>query len=221
MAQQAREGRPFKASDLPDTVRPEHREDVMRLLNEVAAQYEKQRQKNLKRQREIDAAKQQIPAGERDRMHKILDRYNIYLRSDDKRMARMKSLTAINKWLAMSDEERTAWFERVEAYASKTKSDAHAWDKQFYDDWKRREERQQYRQDYKRFKENADYWLGIIKSDYKRIQAYQTLGVARSASQDEIKKAWKRLVMEHHPDRGGDAQRFIEINDAYQLIGQK
>ena len=48
---------------------------------------------------------------------------------------------------------------------------------------------------------------------------YQILGVARNGSQQEIKEAFRKKAMEHHPDRGGDAQKFKEINEAYQALG--
>ncbi len=50
---------------------------------------------------------------------------------------------------------------------------------------------------------------------------YQTLGIDRTASQEEIKKAYRKLVRQHHPDRGGDAKRMKEINMAYQILGDK
>jgi DnaJ-class molecular chaperone len=48
---------------------------------------------------------------------------------------------------------------------------------------------------------------------------YSTLGVNKNASQDEIKKAYKKMSMQHHPDRtGGDDSKFKEINEAYQTL---
>ena len=48
---------------------------------------------------------------------------------------------------------------------------------------------------------------------------YQTLGVPRTASQDEIKKAYRKLAHEHHPDKKtGDESKFKEVNEAYQVL---
>lgn len=47
---------------------------------------------------------------------------------------------------------------------------------------------------------------------------YSILGVDRSADQDEIKRAYRTLVKKHHPDQGGDAERFKQINEAYETL---
>jgi molecular chaperone DnaJ len=51
------------------------------------------------------------------------------------------------------------------------------------------------------------------KRDY-----YEVLGVGKGASADEIKKAFRRHAVEHHPDRGGDESKFKEINEAYEVL---
>jgi curved DNA-binding protein len=49
---------------------------------------------------------------------------------------------------------------------------------------------------------------------------YETLNVSKDATQDEIKKSYRRLVKEHHPDKtGGDDTRFKQISEAYEILG--
>jgi DnaJ-class molecular chaperone len=47
---------------------------------------------------------------------------------------------------------------------------------------------------------------------------YSTLGVDRNATQDEIKKAYRKMAMHHHPDRGGDEKKFKQISEAYEIL---
>ncbi|MCL2085617.1 molecular chaperone DnaJ [Candidatus Saccharibacteria bacterium] len=53
----------------------------------------------------------------------------------------------------------------------------------------------------------------MAKRDY-----YETLGVKKGASDDEIKKAFRKLAVKHHPDKGGDEAEFKEINEAYEVL---
>jgi molecular chaperone DnaJ len=47
---------------------------------------------------------------------------------------------------------------------------------------------------------------------------YDTLGVSRTASADEIKKAFRKQARKHHPDAGGTEERFKELNEAYEVL---
>lgn len=52
------------------------------------------------------------------------------------------------------------------------------------------------------------------KKDY-----YAALGVSEDASEDEIKKAFRKLAVKHHPDRkGGNKEKFQEINEAHGVL---
>lgn len=56
----------------------------------------------------------------------------------------------------------------------------------------------------------------MAKRDY-----YEVLGVEKTASESDIKKAFRKLSMQHHPDRGGDDKKFHEITEAYEVLSNK
>jgi len=51
---------------------------------------------------------------------------------------------------------------------------------------------------------------------------YKILGIDKNASEDDVKKAYRRLAHKYHPDKaGGDEKKFKEINEAYQVLSDK
>jgi DnaJ-class molecular chaperone len=56
----------------------------------------------------------------------------------------------------------------------------------------------------------------------KYMDYYKLLEVEKSASQDGIKKAYRKMSLKYHPDKPtGDAEKFKEINEAYQTLGDE
>ena len=47
---------------------------------------------------------------------------------------------------------------------------------------------------------------------------YQTLGVSKTSTPDEIKKSYRKLASQHHPDKGGDTATFQKIEEAYRIL---
>ena len=50
------------------------------------------------------------------------------------------------------------------------------------------------------------------------MDPYKTLGVSEDTDQKEVKKAYRKLAAQHHPDRGGDAEKFKEVAEAYSIL---
>lgn len=54
--------------------------------------------------------------------------------------------------------------------------------------------------------------------DVDTTKLYDLLGVPKTASADEIKKAFRKLAVKHHPDKGGDPEKFKDINAAHEIL---
>ena len=50
------------------------------------------------------------------------------------------------------------------------------------------------------------------------MNAHQILGISETATKEEAKKAFKKLAHQHHPDKGGDIEKFKEISQAYTVL---
>ena len=47
---------------------------------------------------------------------------------------------------------------------------------------------------------------------------YDLLGVSKDCSKEDLKRAYKKMAIQHHPDKGGDSEKFKEISQAYQVL---
>jgi len=61
------------------------------------------------------------------------------------------------------------------------------------------------------------FWARLHSGD-ERQQALEVLGLSDPVDYDTVKRRYRRLVMEHHPDRGGDKQRLQELNTAMAIL---
>ena len=50
---------------------------------------------------------------------------------------------------------------------------------------------------------------------------YDVLGVSKNASEEEIRKAFRKLAAKYHPDAGGDEKKFKEISEAYTTLSDE
>ncbi|KAG8858774.1 DnaJ- protein scj1 [Tulasnella sp. 330] len=62
------------------------------------------------------------------------------------------------------------------------------------------------------------FFLNLLVATVLGADFYKTLGIKRSASDSEIKKAYRKLSREFHPDKGGSPDRFAEIAVAYEAL---
>jgi curved DNA-binding protein CbpA len=65
---------------------------------------------------------------------------------------------------------------------------------------------------------NQLMWRERMNTPNARPSYYDQLGVSPSASEEEIRRAFRTLAKEHHPDSGGDEERFKEISQAYDIL---
>ncbi|KAA3475395.1 dnaJ protein-like protein 1-like [Gossypium australe] len=60
--------------------------------------------------------------------------------------------------------------------------------------------------------------FGRVPKKSDNTKFYEVLGVPKSASQDELKKAYKKAAIKNHPDKGGDPEKFKELAHAYEVL---
>lgn len=59
----------------------------------------------------------------------------------------------------------------------------------------------------------------VKPSNIYQVDPYNILGVAKNATQEEIKSAYRKLASKHHPDHGGSTAAFQQLQEAYAVLG--
>ncbi|GAB4349637.1 MAG: DNA-J related domain-containing protein [Gammaproteobacteria bacterium] len=63
----------------------------------------------------------------------------------------------------------------------------------------------------------ASFWLRLAGSE-RRQAALELFGLDDPVDRETVRRQYRRLAMQHHPDRGGDASRFQALRQAYEIL---
>jgi len=58
-----------------------------------------------------------------------------------------------------------------------------------------------------------------LKRKFASFKLYDTLGIEQQASEQDIRRAYRKLAVQYHPDKGGDSEKFLQLHDAYEIVG--
>jgi hypothetical protein len=169
-----------------------------------------------------DSYEQKIP---RDAQYYLLVALNDWLtmekiKKQDKDILNRKTEEAVNQWIAMNRTDRTIFINRV-LYEYWTKTKTRFTTFFTYRDFIRgkAEEIRQKQQYSSRSKEDThSSSKSHLRITPRLANAYAILGLSLNADKQQIKNAYRKLVKQHHPDAGGDAQKFIKVQTAYETL---
>lgn len=176
---------------------------LLTLLNRLATEYQTDLGAKDDERRLVARLKKSIPTIELHRLTLLRELANgKALSGPDLSQAQLRTEAAVRAWLAMTDDDRRAWFERVES------------------DLAARDRRRPHGEP------------PLISTQYRRLfmgpkrqvatsDDFRILGLAAGASAIEIKQAYRRLAMRLHPDHQGDPVAFMTVHQAYERLTKK
>lgn len=123
-------------------------------------------------------------------------------------------------WWASSDEPVTKQpQQKNDYYKSQQDKDREYYD-QYYKEKSYSERRKEKEEEFKKrfiqgefFEEDRDGYVDISKEDIHPI-----FKIKRSSSEEDFKKQYKKLILKHHPDKGGDSSIFIKVKEAWDKL---
>mgnify|MGYP002827186353 CR=1 FL=1 len=68
------------------------------------------------------------------------------------------------------------------------------------------------------FSEEGPRDFPVCEEEVSPDDPFRVLGLKRSASDEDIKTKYRELILIHHPDKGGDHEEFIRIQQAYEIL---
>jgi len=125
-------------------------------------------------------------------------------------------------WWASSDEpvNRAGTTQQKEdCYKSQQDKDREYYD-EYYKEKSYSERRREFEEDFKKrfmegqlFEEEEDGFININSHEIHPI-----FKIKRSSSEEDFKKQYKKLILKHHPDKGGDSSIFIKVKEAWDKL---
>jgi hypothetical protein len=144
-----------------------------------------------------------------------------HLSRKDKKIITRKEEEGIREWLDMSSIERKIFINRVlyEYWTEVATNYKTFW--AYKNFMKANADRIQLKQQESHKSHHSHSSASSCIRPHSRLEAYRVLGLEWGADKQQIKEAHRRLVKQKHPDVGGDAKEFINIQEAYEILSRK
>jgi preprotein translocase subunit Sec63 len=120
-------------------------------------------------------------------------------------------------WWASSDEPvvRNRTEPSEDHYKSKQDKEREYYDK-YYSEKSYSKRREEFEEEFKRNFFSGKYFSAQRREENHNIDPI--FKIKKSSSEEDFKKAYRKLVLEHHPDKGGDSKVFIKIQEAWEKL---
>ena len=139
------------------------------------------------------------------------------------------SANAYPGWWATSSDNGVPKRDPIpDMYKSQKDKDREYWDEYYRDKgWSQR--RKEFEEDFKRRFMEGEFFdknyenqhTNFTQGEYQVNDIHPVFKIKKSSSEEDFKKEYKKLILQHHPDKGGDSSMFIKIQEAWECIKRK